>query len=400
LTLTGGRSRTETLASPGSVPWHLSEEQRQLWDVAASFARDYVAPRAVACDEAGELPGDAQAVFHETGLATRFLNSRPGDHFAATACLITEELGYACASFASFLMLPVFFNRVVASHLAPGTRASFVAECRAGPVVTSFAASEREAGSDLLALQLLAAKTSNGFRLTGRKEYSSNLRRADYVIVVARTVAGAARSRAAHSWFLVPTSARGVTIGARWPTLGLRAMDLSPLELDDVEIDGDALLGTEGAGLQMMSEHLAQSRTGIAALGVGIARRARDLVVDQARHRRVYGEKLAHQQDYRFRISAMETEIAAARALVRVAAERADAGEDAVREASIAKLFSGEMVMRVTAEAVAMLGSVGYTGQSIVGKLLRDARHVAIVEGPEPIHKEIIFAHLLRHGGY
>jgi alkylation response protein AidB-like acyl-CoA dehydrogenase len=105
-------------------------------------------------------------------------------------------------------------------------------------------------------------------------------------------------------------------------------------------------------------------------------------------------------QDYRFRIADLEKNIAAARALVWTAAQKLDRGEDALKEASIAKLFSGEMVMNVAGAASAMLGSIGYTGQSPIEKLLRDARHVAIVEGPEPTHKELIFAHLLRHGGY
>jgi alkylation response protein AidB-like acyl-CoA dehydrogenase len=114
----------------------------------------------------------------------------------------------------------------------------------------------------------------------------------------------------------------------------------------------------------------------------------------------LYGDKLNRMQDYRFRIADMEKSIAAARALVWVAARKADRGEDAGKEASIAKLFSGEMVMHVTSAAAAMLGSIGYTGQTQVEKLVRDARHVAIVEGPEPTHKEIIFGHMLRHGGY
>ena len=123
-------------------------------------------------------------------------------------------------------------------------------------------------------------------------------------------------------------------------------------------------------------------------------------MLDFGLHRRVYGDKLTKQQDYRFRIVEMEKEIAAARALVAISAAKADAGLDHSKEASIAKLYAGEMVMRVTAEAVLMLGSVGYTAQTVADKLMGDARHVAIVEGPEPIHKEIIFANILRRGAY
>lgn len=357
-------------------------------------------PVANACDSKRRFPGGIQRAFRQTGITAEFVDPSRANGFAATAALVTEELAYACAAFASYLMLPVFFNRAVVANLPPAEAAAHLLRCREKPVVTSFAASERVAGSDLLAMSVRAEPTANGYRLNGRKEYSSNLRHARFVIVVARTRPGGDRSRDAHSWFLVPTQSPGVTIGPRWPTFGLRAMDLSPLELHDVDVPATYLLGAEGAGLPMMAQHLSQSRTGIAAVGVGIARRARDLVLEHSRRRRVFGEKLAHQQDYRFRIADMERDIAAARALVWLAATKSDRGDDATKEASIAKLFAGEMVMRVTVAASAMLGSVGYTGQTAIEKLLRDGRHVAIVEGPEPIHKEIIFAQLLRHGGY
>lgn len=382
------------------LPWPLSPRQQQLLACARDFARTEIESVAEECDRRAALPVGVNQRFHDARIATDFLEQADGQDFVATSCLLAEELSHACAAFASHVMLPVFFNRIVLAHLDGAERDRFRDECRARPVITSFAASEAAAGSDLLALATTATRTDNGYVLNGRKEYSSNLRAADYVIVVARTGPGDARSTDVLSWFLVPTKAPGVTIGDRWPTFGLRALDISPLELRDVEVPAGYLLGGEGRGLAMMGSSLAQSRTGIAALGVGIARRARDVVMEHGKRRRLYGDKLNRMQDYRFRISDMEKNIAAARALVWVSARKSDAGEDAGKEASIAKLFAGEMVMGVTGAASAMLGSIGYTGQSQVEKLLRDGRHVAIVEGPEPTHKELIFASMLRHGAY
>lgn len=382
------------------TPWCLTATQRQLLERTAEFARAEIAPIAEAADREGNVPPDLARRFHATGLGTAFLETVAGDDFVATACLMAEELAYHCAALASYLMLPVFFNRVVLHHLRGEQREQFRARCVAEPVITSFAASEAAAGSDLMALQVSARRTGDGYVLDGRKEYSSNLRAADFVIVVARTGASAGRASDAMSWFLLPTDAPGVEIGRRWPTFGLRAIDVSPLELDRVVVPVERRLGEEGRGLPMMGTSLSMSRAGIAALGVGMARRARDVVVEHSKRRHIYGAKLNRMQDYRFRIAQLEVNIAAARALVWTAAQRADRGEDAVKEASIAKLFSGEMVMNAVGAASAMLGSIGYTGQSPIEKLLRDARHVAIVEGPEPTHKELIFAHLLRHGGY
>lgn len=381
-------------------PWTLTPDQEELLEWARGFARSEIEPFVEDADRDGRLPTSIQARFHESGMARRFLTPTANDNFVASASLLAEELAYNCASFASHLMLPVFFNRVVLSYLPPAEREEFLQRCLNEPVITSFAASEAAAGSDLMALSTKATKTGSGYVLRGRKEYSSNLRAAQYVIVVARTGPEGTRSTDTMSWFLVPTDAPGVVIGERWSTFGLRALDISPLELNDVEVPAEFMLGDEGRGLPMMAGSLSMSRIGIAALGVGIARRARDTVFEHGRRRRIYGDKLNRMQDYRFRIAAMERDIAAARALVWVAARQGDSGADAGKEASVAKLFSGEMVSAVTTAASAMLGSIGYTGQSQIEKLLRDGRHVAIVEGPEPTHKELIFAHMLRHGAY
>lgn len=381
-------------------PWTLTSDQQELLDWAREFASTEIEPRAQQADLDRQLPPGLQKRFHQSGVAKRFLTSSAGDDFVASACLLAEELSYACGSFASHLMLPMFFNRIVLEYLAPKEREQFLQRCLDEPVVTSFAASEADAGSDLLALSTTATRRGDSYVLRGRKEYSSNLRAAQYVIVVARTGPEGTRATNTMSWFLVPTDAQGVEIGERWSTFGLRALDISPLELNDVEIPAEYMLGEEGRGLPMMASSLSMSRIGIAALGVGIARRARDTVFEHGRRRRIYGDKLNRMQDYRFRIAGMERDIAAARALVWVAARQGDRGADAGKEASVAKLFSGEMVSAVTTAASAMLGSIGYTGQSQIEKLLRDGRHVAIVEGPEPTHKELIFAHMLRHGAY
>jgi butyryl-CoA dehydrogenase len=385
----------------------LTASQRDLRNLARDFARSSIAPVAERCDQERSVDAAVTQEFHRAGFGSRVLADPGRRAYLVDICLVTEELAYACPAFASHLMLPVFFNRLLLRHLPPDRAEALRAECAADQVVTAFAASERLAGSDFNAMAVQAARVPGGFSLDGRKEYSSNARVAQYAIVVAAgpTDGGlegtpAASNPLPFSWFCVPMSTPGVAVGDRWPTLGLRALDVSPIELHDVEIGSDCLIGNEGAGLRLMHENLAQSRTGIAAVAVGIARRARDLVLEFGGRRRVYGERLTRLQDYRFRIADMEKEIAAARGLVWLSARKHDAGLEHAKEASIAKLYAGEMVMRLTEAAVLMLGSVGYTGQSMVEKLFRDARHVGIVEGPEPVHREIIFAELLRRGAY
>ncbi|MGI8928745.1 MAG: acyl-CoA dehydrogenase family protein, partial [Candidatus Limnocylindrales bacterium] len=227
-------------------PWPLTTEQQELLEWAGGFARAEIEPFVEKAERERMLPPSISQRFHESGVATQFLSGTTGDDFVATASMLAEELSYACASFASHLMLPVFFNRVVLSYLPPAERDQFLKRCLEEPVVTSFAASEAAAGSDLLALSTTATRHGDSYVLRGRKEYSSNIRAAQYVIVVARTGPEGTRATDTMSWFLVPTDAPGVVIGERWLTFGLRALDISPLELNDVEVPAAYMLGAEG----------------------------------------------------------------------------------------------------------------------------------------------------------
>jgi len=377
-----------------------SLEQQKYVAALRAFVAQEITPIALEHDRLGTTPLHVYANFCGEGFSEPFFrgDDAPRPPYLVTFCLAGEELGYGCAATASLITLSIFLNRLVLTLVGDPTRSELRRCLAAKPVVTSFAASERRAGSDLLSLETHAERCTTGYVLNGQKDYSSNLRHATRVIVVART--GEGRSSDAMTWFLVPTDSPGVRIGERWPTLGLRSMDLSSLELSDVVVPQSQRIGDEGRGLRLMNDSLSQSRTTIAAIAVGVARRARDEVLAFGAKRVLYGDKLHKLQDYRFKIAEMEMDIAAARALVYLSALKYDQGADHTKEASIAKLYAGQMVMRVTEAASLMLGSVGYTGQSVIEKLFRDARHTAIVEGTEPTHKEIVFASLLRKGGY
>ena len=379
--------------------FELTNEQRALRDSVREFGKTHIIPNSDVSERERRLAPEVAQAFHDVGFGKEWFEPDTDVRGLVTdGAILSEELGYADPAYASYLMLPVFFNRIVLGYLSGTAKERLLGELAQGHVVTSFAASERKAGSDFDALAVSAEPNEGGYTLNGRKEYSSNLRYAQQVIVVARTKPGPAMG--GLSWFLVRMDSKGVNIGDRWDTLGLRAIDISPMDLVDVQVPLDYRLGEEGRGMWMFNEHLAQSRTGIAAMAVGIARRARDTVLDFGLHRRLFGDKLTKMQDYRFRIAEMEMEIAAARSLVALSAKKADAGLDHSKEASLAKLYAGQMVTRITSDAVLMLGSVGYTGQTVADKLMRDARHVSIVEGPDPIHKEMVFAQMLRRGAY
>ena len=382
-------------------PFTSTPEQLEFRDAVRAFASREIAPIALQHDRTGESPLGVHERFWRQGLAERLLPRPDGERspYLVMFCIAAEELAYACAAIASLIMLPLFFNRLVLRLLAEPARSEFRAQLDSNPTITSFAATERASGSDVLHMDTRAERVEGGYLVTGRKQFSTNLRHASKVIVVARTGSGE-RAASAMTWFLVPTTQSGVAIGERWETLGLRAIDVSPMELHDARIPESSRLGDEGRGIWLMNESLPQSRTGIGAIAVGIARRARDEVLAFSSRRHLYGDKLYKLQDYRFRIADMEKDIAAARALTYLSALKYDQGLSNNKEASIAKLSAGQVVMRVTEAASTMLGGIGYTHESVVEKLFRDARHVAIVEGTDPTHKELIFADLIRKGGY
>jgi len=383
-------------------PFTSTPEQLEFRDAVRAFASREIAPIAIQHDRTGESPLGVHHRFWREGLAEPLLPRPDGEHspYLVMFCIAAEELAYACAAIASLIMLPLFFNRLVLQLLAEPARSEFRAQLLSNPTITSFAATERASGSNLLLMDTRAERVDGGYVLTGRKQFSTNLRHASKAIVVARTGGSGERATSAMTWFLVPTTHPGVAIGDRWETLGLRAIDVSPMELHDARIPESWRLGDEGRGIWLMNEALPQSRTGIGAIAVGIARRARDEVLAYGSRRRLYGDKLYKLQDYRFRIAEMEKDIAAARALTYLSALKHDQGLSNNKEASIAKLNAGQVVMRVTEAASVMLGGIGYTQESVVEKLFRDARHTAIVEGTDPTHKELIFADLIRKGGY
>ena len=383
-------------------PFAPTPEELDFRDAVRAFASREVAPIALQQDRSGESPLDVYGRFWAEGLAEPLLPRANGERspYLVMFCIAAEELAYSCAAIGSLIMLPIFFNRLVLQLLPEPARSEFRSQLASNPTITSFAATEQASGSDLFHMATRGERCDGGYALNGRKQFSTNLRHASRVIVVARTGASDQRAASAMTWFLVPIAQPGLAIGERWQTLGLRAIDVSPLELTDVRVPESSRLGAEGGGIALMAEALPQSRTGIGAIALGVARRARDEVLAYGSKRRLYGDKLYKLQDYRFRIADMEKDIAAARAVTYVSALKHDRGEPNGKEASIAKLTAGQVAMRVTEAASVMFGGIGYTQESVVEKLLRDARHASIVEGTDPTHKELIFADLIRKGGY
>jgi alkylation response protein AidB-like acyl-CoA dehydrogenase len=258
-----------------------------------------------------------------------------------------------------------------------------------GELLGAFALSEAGAGSDAAALAARAARDGAGWVLSGTKAWVTNGGTADVVLAMCRTAAGI-------SAFIVPADAPGYAPGKPEDKMGLRASNTTTVTFEDLRLPADALLGEEGKGLSYALAALDGGRLGVGAQACGIARCALDHAVRYARERRQFGRPIAEFQGLRFKLADMATGVAASRALLYEAARRKDAGEDITLWASMAKLKAGEMVMRVTSDAVQVFGGYGYMRDYPVEKLMRDAKVITIYEGTSEIQRLVVSRELLK----
>jgi alkylation response protein AidB-like acyl-CoA dehydrogenase len=224
--------------------------------------------------------------------------------------------------------------------------------------------------------------------LNGTKQFISSGKHAQIAIVFA--VTDPEQGKKGISAFLVPTDSPGFRVARVEHKLGQRASDTAQLVFEDIELTPDLMLGAEGEGYRIALSNLEGGRIGIAAQAVGMARAAYEAALAYARDREAFGKPIIEQQAVAFRLADMATQIAAARGLVLDAAERRDAGEPCIKEASMAKLFASEMAERVASDAIQIHGGYGYVADFPVERIYRDVRVCQIYEGTSDIQRLVI----------
>lgn len=271
----------------------------------------------------------------------------------------------------------------VATFGTPEQRDRFLPDMLAGHLLGAYALSEPHSGSDAAALSTRADPAGQGYRLSGQKAWITHAHHADYVDVIARTGQGI-------TCFLVPGDAPGLSWGTPERKLGMTGSTTGALLLDGVPVEGDRRLGAEGQGFAIALSALDAGRLGIAACAVGLAQAALDAALVYAGERRQFGRPIATFQGVAFSLADMASDIAAARALTLDAARRKDAGRPFGVAAAMAKLKATDTAMRVTTEAVQVLGGAGYTRDFPVERYFREAKVLQIVEGTNQIQRLVI----------
>ncbi|HST64113.1 MAG TPA: acyl-CoA dehydrogenase family protein, partial [Mycobacteriales bacterium] len=262
----------------------------------------------------------------------------------------------------------------------------------AGDQLVAYCLSEPEAGSDPGAMRTRAVRDGDSWVISGTKAWVTHGGHADFYTTMARTAEG---SRGI-SCFLVPAGSAGLTAAKPEDKMGLTGSATATVHFDNVRVDADRLIGAEGQGLSIALAALDAGRLGIAAVATGLAQGALDHAVAYAKERHTFGKAIIDHQGLGFLLADMQAGVQSARASYLDAARRKDLGRPYGTEASVAKLVAADMAMRVTTDAVQVLGGYGYTRDFPVERFMREAKVMQIFEGTNQIQRLVISRHLAR----
>jgi alkylation response protein AidB-like acyl-CoA dehydrogenase len=303
-----------------------------------------------------------------------------------------EEIGARWASVGVGVSVQALTCFPLLNYGTEEQRGKWLPELLGGELLGAYCLSEPDAGSDPGAMRTRATRTERGWRIDGTKAWVTHGGRADFYTVLARTGEG---SRGI-SCFLVPADAAGLTAAEPEQKMGLTASTTATMHFDGVEIDADRLIGGEGQGLSIALAALDAGRLGIAAVATGLAQAALDHAVAYAKQRRTFGKAIIDHQGLGFLLADMQAGVQSARATYLDAARRKDLGRPYGTEASVAKLVATDMAMRVTTDAVQVLGGYGYTRDFPVERFMREAKVMQIFEGTNQIQRLVISRALAR----
>ena len=390
--------------APGE-PQALSPEERLLRETARDFATRELLPGAADRDASERFDRSLFARLGALGFtAAPFPESVGGAGFSYRAwTMIMEEVAWADMAMAVSLSVHILSQFPVVTWGDDEQRARWLPAMLAGEALGAFALTEPHAGSDAIALRLRATRVGpadapTAYRLDGAKSWITNAPDAERYLVFATL--DAALGREGITAFLVERGLPGFDFGRTELKMGIRASPGAELHFDGCEVPVANRLGGEGEGYRIALSALGEGRISIAAACVGLAQAALDASARYLTERVAFGGPLAELQGLRFMLAEMAREVAAARALTRVAAAAKDRGEPIAEASSLAKWTASDAAMRVTTDAVQLFGGAGYSRENPVERYMRDAKGAQIYEGTNQIHRLIVAEQVLgRVGG-
>lgn len=373
----------------------LTPEQRAIHEMAAAFARDAVAPHALAWDRDRHFPADTVRSCGALGLGGIYVGEDSGGAGLGRldAVLVFEALAAACPAFAAFVSIHNMCASLIDRFGSPELRAAYLPGLIAMDSLASYCLTEPGSGSDAAALRTRAVRNGDRYTIEGTKQFISGAGVSDRYIVMARTGEEGPKGISA---FVVEAGTPGLSFGPLEEKMGWHMQPTRQVVLQACSVPISNRLGAEGMGFRIAMAGLDGGRLNIAACSLGGAQLAFDKALAYAGERKAFGNELRSFQTIQFRLADMETELQAARALLYAAAARFDAGDaDAAKWSAMAKRFVTDVGFRVANDALQLYGGYGYLHDYGIEKIVRDLRVHQILEGTNEIMRLIIARSLI-----
>ncbi len=373
-----------------------TEEAVDLLRLVREIATDELAPRAAEAEESETFPRDVFAMLGRTGLlGLPYPEEYGGGGLPYEVYLqVLEEIGAVWASVGVGVSVHALSCFGLITHGNDEQRHEWLPDMLGGDLLGAYCLSEAHAGSDPAAMRTTAKRDGDQYVLDGAKAWTTHGGHADFYKVMART----SDARNGISCFLVPADAAGLQADPPERKMGLTGSATTTMRFDGVRIPVERRLGAEGDGLRIALAGLDSGRLGIAGVATGLAQGALDTAVAYARQRETFGKRIIDHQGLAFVLADMEAAVQVARATTLHAARLKDAGLPFGREASVAKLVATDNAMKVTTDAVQVLGGYGYTRDFPVERYMREAKVMQIFEGTNQIQRMVIGRALAKPG--
>ncbi|MGD8254088.1 MAG: acyl-CoA dehydrogenase family protein [Syntrophobacterales bacterium] len=382
------------------MEYFLTEEQQMIKEIAEKIASEKVRPVRADLDESEEFPWEIMKVLAQSDLFGVYLPEEYGGLGGGVLenCLAIEEMGRACIAIATTFAASGLGAYPILLFGSEEQKQKYLPPIASGEKLAAFGVTEAGAGSDAGGIQTTAKRDGDHYILNGTKQWITNAGEAEIYTVVAITD----RTKGARgaSAFIVEKKDSGFSFGKKEKKMGLRASATRELLFNDCRIPADRLINREGTGFIVTMKTFDVSRPGIGALAVGLCQGALDISVEYARKRVQFGKPIIGFQAVQHMLADMATETEASRALVYAAARYIDSGaKDISKISAISKLYPTDVAMRVTTNAVQVLGGYGYMRDYPVEKMMRDAKILQIYEGTNQIQRNIIGQELNKEYG-
>ncbi|MFH8613201.1 acyl-CoA dehydrogenase family protein [Streptomyces sp. NPDC018029] len=370
-----------------------TDEARDLLSLVRDIAQREIAPKAAEEEDAGRFPREVFTLLSESGLLGLAYDSEfgGGDQPYEVYLQVLEELAAARLTVGLGVSVHSLSCHALAGYGTKEQQSDHLPAMLGGGLLGAYCLSEPSSGSDAASLRTKAVRDGDDWVITGTKAWITHGGVADFYTVLARTGGEGARGVTA---FLVPGDAEGLSAAAPEKKMGMKGSPTAQIHFDGVRVADSRRIGDEGQGFAIALSALDSGRLGIAACAIGVAQAALDEAVAYATERKQFGRPIADFQGLRFMLADMATQIEAGRALYLAAARLRDTGRPFAKQAAMAKLLCTDAAMKVTTDAVQVLGGYGYTADFPVERLMREAKVLQIVEGTNQIQRMVIARHL------